>query len=230
MSQKIKIIDDKAVDFANKLLSKYLENGFASMPKQELDIYLLHLLIEHGENIKNESGDINYHQLSLALKLSETKVKNLIYQINLKYNTQGNQEGYFVVKLIELIDHSLFEVDKDKKTIKFSVEDLYLKREFEYQISKIGGISDGSFNKNIIKLSKDTFDKLLKHLFDNNDNEEFYSYLKGKFPDKSELLDKIKNATTEHLTEKALDFFVDGITEVVKAKFMPWSIMFKVLS
>jgi len=64
--------------FVNKFLTKFLENGFGSLPKREIEIFIMNLLLEDGQFV-NDDGDIGFHEISLILKLSETKVRNLIY-------------------------------------------------------------------------------------------------------------------------------------------------------
>jgi len=39
---------NNAQQFSQAFLSKFLENGFCALPKRELDIYLLHLMLEDG--------------------------------------------------------------------------------------------------------------------------------------------------------------------------------------
>jgi uncharacterized protein YaaW (UPF0174 family) len=154
--------------FANNFLSKFLENGFGSLPKREIEIYIINLLLEDGQFI-NDNREIDFHEISLMLKVSETKVRNLIYEVELKYRNNHN----FLKQLIELIEKQKYEVDKDK--IKFSIQSPLLKQYFEYEIRKLpNSISDGSFSKNIVTISKETFEKLLKNLYQDEDKiQEF---------------------------------------------------------
>jgi len=166
--------------FANKFLTKFLENGFESLPKREIEIYIMNLLLEDDQFI-NESGDIDFHEISLILKLSETKVRNLIYEVELKYRNNNN----FLEQLIELIEKQKYEVDGDK--IKFSIQSSLLKQYFEYEIRKLpNSISDGSFSKNIVTISKETFEKLLKSLY--KDDEKINKFIDKLPDDKKEII------------------------------------------
>lgn len=40
------------------------------------------------------------------------------------------------------------------------------KQYFEYEIRKLNGVSDGSFAKHIVTISRDTFEKLLINLYE----------------------------------------------------------------
>lgn len=35
--------------FSKRFLTKFLENGFGALPKRELEVYLLYLLLEDGQ-------------------------------------------------------------------------------------------------------------------------------------------------------------------------------------
>ncbi|MBD3768385.1 MAG: hypothetical protein IE928_10660, partial [Gammaproteobacteria bacterium] len=71
-----------------------------------------------------------------------------------------------------LIEQNRFEVDTVKKLIKFSVQRPLLKQAFEYEVRKLGGVSDGSFSKQIVTIKQDTFAKLLNRLYGNKVDDE----------------------------------------------------------
>ena len=144
-------------NFTDLFLLKFLENGFGATSKRELEIYILHLLLQDGQFDNN--GVIDYHQISLALKITETKVRNLIYEVDLKYGSNLD----FVNSLIEIIENGKYEVDEGK--IKFSVQNPLVKQAFEFEIRQLNGVSDGSFAKHIVTIKKDTFEKLLLRLY-----------------------------------------------------------------
>lgn len=149
-------LNDK-VEFVDKLLTKISENGFDFIDKKEMKVYILYLLLEDGQFI-NENGEIDHHEISIALKISETKVRNLIYEVELKYRANQN----FTEKLINLIEQGKYEVIDEK--VKFAVHDPLLKQFFEYEIRNLNCVSDGSFSKHIVTISKNTFEKLLLKL------------------------------------------------------------------
>jgi len=130
------------------------------MPKRECEIYLLHLLLKDGQ-FKNEKGQIDFQVMPLALKMTETKVRNLVYEIELKYQ----QPIDFSQALIELFENQSYEVDEHRKAIKFSIQSRLLKQAFEYEVRKLGGMSDGSFAKHLVTIKEDTFAKLLNRLY-----------------------------------------------------------------
>ncbi len=167
-------INDKSA-FVDRFIAKFLENGFGALPKREIEIYIMNLMLEDGQFV-DSNGDIDYHEISLLLKLSEVKVKNLIYEVELKYRNNHN----FLEQLIALIEKEKYESDKNQ--IKFSVQSPLLKQYFEYEIRKLpNSISDGSFAKHIVTISRATFEKLLISLYT---NDAKIAILIEKLPDK----------------------------------------------
>lgn len=155
-------IQDKS-KFSDKFISKLLENGFDFMSEKELKIYILYLLLEDGQFLHRD-GDIDFHEVSLALKISETKVRNLIYEVELKYRDNHN----FIEQLISIVEKGKYELTPSEDKIKFAVHNPLIKQYFEYEIRKLDGVSDGSFAKHIVTISKTTFEKLLLKLYGNS--------------------------------------------------------------
>jgi len=183
--------------FADKFISKLLDNGFDFLKEKELKVYILYLLLEDGQFV-NEHGEIDFHEISLALKISETKVRNLIYEVELKYKNNIN----FIEKIIELIEKKKFEIDGDK--IKFAVHNPLLKQYFEYEIRKLGAISDGSFAKYIVTISKSTFEKLLLKLYGNSNKLE--EIVKDLPEERREELKNKENFFKEFVKEFFIEF------------------------
>ena len=87
-----------ANSFCEQFLAKFLESGFSALPKREMEIYLRHFLLADGQ-FTNAHGKIDYHEMSLALCITEKKVRNLVYEVELKYQ----QPIDFSKALIELV-------------------------------------------------------------------------------------------------------------------------------
>ena len=149
--------------FSEKFIEKYLEYGFGSTTKREIDIFVLYLLINDGQ-FSNKDNELDYHEMSLKLKLTETKVRNLVYEVILKYSKEINFKNE-LVKLIESNRFDIISVD----TIRFSIHNPLVKQTFEYEVRKLNGVSDGSFSKNIVSINKDIFKKILLNLYSESD-------------------------------------------------------------
>ena len=171
--------------FTDNLINKLLENGFDFLSLKELKVYILYLLLEDGQFV-NDEGDIDFHEVSLVLKISEAKVRNLIYEVELKYRDNHN----FIQQLIAIIEKGKYEVIIDK--VKFAVHNPLVKQYFEYEIRKLDGVSDGSFAKHIVTISTTTFEKLLLKLYGDSTKadeiiRELPEELKEKIVDKESL-------------------------------------------
>lgn len=179
------MIKNNKSQFTDKLINKLLENGFDFLSLKELKVYILYLLLEDGQFV-NDEGDIDFHEVSLVLKISEAKVRNLIYEVELKYRDNHN----FIQQLIAIIEKGKYEVIIDK--VKFAVHNPLVKQYFEYEIRKLDGVSDGSFAKHIVTISTTTFEKLLLKLYGDSTKadeiiRELPEELKEKIVDKESL-------------------------------------------
>lgn len=177
--KKLKMLNiNNKPKFTDKFITRLLENGFDFLYEKELKVYILYLLLEDGQ-FMNDDGDIDFHEVSLALKISETKVRNLIYEVELKYRNNHN----FIEQLILIIEKGKYEATEGK--VKFAVHNPLVKQYFEYEIRKLDGVSDGSFAKHIVTISKDTFEKLLLNLYgESTKADEIISSLPEDFKEK----------------------------------------------
>jgi hypothetical protein len=203
-------------NFTDKFLTKLLENGFDFMKEKELKIYILYLLLEDGQFV-NSDGDIDFHEVSLILKISETKVRNLIYEVELKYRDNHN----FIEQLINIIEKGKYEASEGK--IKFAVHNPLVKQYFEYEIRKLDGVSDGSFAKHIVTISDKTFEKLLLKLYGNSTKADqiisgFPEHLQQKVTDKESLIKEFVREFGKSFSstsgERSANFLFDVIDPV----------------
>ena len=63
----------------NELIKKYIDQGFGSMNKNDFEVAIF------NEWMKAEGQDKSNYEISLALRIPETKVKRLKYEAELKY-------------------------------------------------------------------------------------------------------------------------------------------------
>ncbi len=153
--------DSEKQNFSEKFLIKFLENGFGTLPKREIEILVFHLLYKESSFFRDKS---NYEMANL-LKISETRIKSLKSEANLKYQRLGNKdalrqiaESLFVAKTIH------FEVHDE--IIQFYLEDPSLMREFNYSVKQLGYSTDTSFNNEIVKVRFSVFLNIFINNFD----------------------------------------------------------------
>ncbi len=148
----------------DEFLEKFMYNGFGSLPKREMEIYIFYLLKKNGA-FNNMS---NYDMANL-LKISENRIKTLIADSSIKYECEDNE--VFHKKALEEIANIFFNKYKNKidltdDIITISLENPVLQRELNYAIKKIGYFSDTSFNKEIIKIKATVFIAVFYHYID----------------------------------------------------------------
>ena len=150
----MKIDIDKKNEFVDKFMEKYLNNGFGSMSKRDIDVLVMYLLIKYTK-LKHE----NNFDLSMKLKLTESKVKNLKYEANLKYSKkleEGIKEDFLF-----LLNNAKLQVIGKETWISIVVEDIFLRNAIKAEVKKNGSFTDSSFNSEIVKISTYDFSYLM---------------------------------------------------------------------
>jgi len=167
-------------NFAKGFLEKSCENGLGSLSKRDIDVLIFHLLIQDG--LYRLPEDI--FKACRELKLTEAKVRNLYQEAQIKYKQYD--ENSAKEKFTKLISASTIEYKNDRFV--FAVRDPLLKQYIEEWVASVGGFADTSFNKNIVSMNKEIFerivDKMCKHDF---------SGLKNRIPKELDILKKAEN-------------------------------------
>lgn len=137
--------------YLQEFISEYLERGFGSMNKNDFEVWIFHYLMKHQLQEKT-----NY-EVSLFLKIPETKVKRLRYEAELKYNDGDSLENYY--KVCALLKTVHFK--KGGHCIQFTIEDLYLRKYLDSTLKSGGRFSDSSFNSEIVSMDYEDLEYFL---------------------------------------------------------------------
>ena len=132
-----------------KLVDFYMDNGFGTKSKKEIDLFLFGLL-KDTSTIKS----LSIYELSNFLKITDSKVKNLILESGLRY--PRNDEKYRI-ELIRKVTNSILnqatlKVEFDGKNLKFLLDDPIERREFECLVKLEGYFVDTSYNKDLVSV------------------------------------------------------------------------------
>lgn len=133
------------------VLEQYLNRGFGSMNKNDFEVWIFSQLIQGRLR-----GMSNY-DISIFLKIPETKVKRLKYEASLKYLDQDEEAKKD--RLAQCIEKVHFK--KDGNSIQFVVEDIFLRKFLDALLKRQNRFSDSSFNSEIVTLSNEDFGVLL---------------------------------------------------------------------
>lgn len=131
------------------------ERGFGTMNKNDFEVGIFGLLLQ----MQPYKGKSNY-ELSLLLRIPETKIKRLRYESALQ-NVDPNMDYKREV-------HKLFEkalLRADNKKIIFQVEDVMVKSYISSVLKRNGRMLDTSFNPELIVLHLDDFQYLAEEVY-----------------------------------------------------------------
>ncbi|MEZ9410239.1 hypothetical protein [Vibrio lentus] len=208
--------NEKKVEFLDFFLDRYLERGFGTLSKSEIDMLMMHLLMEHS-SLKYKPN----HEISLDLKLSETKVKNLIHKAKLQFI--DNHDDYVKAEFLALLHKSKLETEKSK--VIMVIEDAFVKQGIQARLKSLGHFADNSFNAELVKISLNSFYELLRSFYSNDDIAQFEDELnaalekdaENKIEFKGLLKDFLSGASTkagEKAMEAAFAFATGGTSEI----------------
>lgn len=141
-------------DSVESAVRKYCEErGFGSMNKNDFEVSIFGLLL----TMLPYKGKSNY-ELSLLLRIPESKIKRLRYESALKAPTKSEKENKQAVKNL-LTNASLRS--KEKKIV-FQVEDIMLKMYITSILKKEGRTIDTSFNPELVVIHAEDFQFIVK--------------------------------------------------------------------
>ena len=184
--------------FLEGFLEEYLMRGLGSMQKRDVEILFVHLLLAD----KMYGEEVDYYQLSHDLRLSEPRIKRLIYDSQLRYNSYTEEMAK--EDFIDLMKNGSFYIDKYKR-INFMIRKPMLMQYFEEWVSRFSGLIDTSFNKNFVKVSVDDLSEVLEGLME---NPEVMETIKGHLDEAKE-----GESVSKHIEGFLKKFFLDKVEE-----------------
>lgn len=165
-------------EFLDLFLEEYLKVGFGRMNKTDFE-YLLMYLFMKSKRFK----ELSNFDASLLLKISESRIRRLKYEAELKY---GNHEEAYNNLLSQLIE---CRAEYSKDSIRFSIEDKFTQALLVSELKKtVNSFADYSFNPEIVTISKDAFADFLEKKYSIEVAEDF----------RDEHIDKNMDETTYH--------------------------------
>lgn len=194
-----------------EIIQTYLNRGFGSMNKNDFEVWIF------NEWRKLQDNDLSDYQISKELKISETKVKRLKYEADLKYSSD-NDEKKLQEQFFELLKNAKYK--KENSKIQFVIKDKLLRGYINDCLEKDGRFIDSSFNSNIVSIHVDDFSFLLDE-FEYVDKEEILKEAKNRaesyhdFPVKfSDIIkEKLKDLGKEYVGELTTESICNFIKE-----------------
>ena len=143
MGDKYNMVETKNLSKGKEELIKRCFEDFGHMNKNDYEVALFHLLTQNGYDEKSD------FELSVKLKIPESKVKRLRYEEGLVYQKKPEElkkQFYMMAK------KSTFKPIGNNK-MQFSVPDKMLRLFILDTLEKNGSFADGSFNGNIVTVT-----------------------------------------------------------------------------
>lgn len=173
--------------FCHEFVSTIRHAGFGAMTKGEMDLFVLHLLHKHAD-----ISTCSLQELSLLLRVPVSRLSNQLYAMRLRYPPES-PEGYLRKQFSLLLKRTRLKID-GQYTLTLPVEDRYLREGLSAQLKLLGHYSDGTFNRELLKLSLDAFADLANELLE------------------AEVADQLVNAVQQEDKKKGIDESLDQYT------------------
>ena len=206
MKNRINLLDEATaksvlVDFMNI----YLDKGFGVMNKTDIEI-LMYYVFEKHKLLTGKCFDDSF-----MLHISEAKARRLIYEAQVKYDNR-NQEDldvYLRKSVGECLKNAF--LSKNGKEVRFAIEDKYLRVALNAKLRANNFFADTSFNKDIVSLDENAFQKMILLLVPNFQKDEVLAKLNAvQLPDET----KAKEAK-EYVKDFIKEIFAQGLVEGV---------------
>ena len=162
----------------DKVLKECLER-FGSMNKNDYEVALFYLLLEN-----HYAGKTDY-EISINMKIPESKIKRLRYEVSLRYSDNNNTNQY-KEKVADLLLNCKYRIHNDR--IQFAISDKVFRLYLSDVLMKDGRFADTSFNVNIISMTAADLLFLMSKIDANSD--EIIKQMKRDFKDKETELPK----------------------------------------
>jgi hypothetical protein len=138
------------------LYEKYIKNNFGTMSKRDIEILVIHALCV--EKVYSLPRDL--HRACRELKISESKLRGLIRDSQLRYNELSSEEAK--ERFVEVLENG--EVSMKGTKLAFVIRDPLLRLYLEEWLAETNSFVDTSFNPNVITVSSDSLSKIILHI------------------------------------------------------------------
>ncbi len=187
-----------------KAIEAYIERGFGSMNKNDFEVFIFNYIVNKHVSYKNKSN----FELSILLRIPESKVKRLKYEANLKYRDFENNVSDLNCLLNKILSNAKLK-SKGKQQIQFVIEDIYLRNYLDDYLKKNGRFSDSSFNSEIVIINLEDLSFLMENIL-NKDVSKLLKDAKKKTKIKLALIDLLQNIISK-TTNNLLDLSINGL-------------------
>ena len=180
-------------------IKEYLHRGFGSMTKNDFEVWIFHQLI-NGE-LKGRTN----REISIALRIPDTKVKRLRYEADLKWGSPDNDSAYHEA-LVTVINKARFV--REKKQILLVIEDTALLKYLDAKMKNANVAWDKSFNTENIYIDFEQYETFCKEVLTEEYNDTIKFLNENNFKDANPIVKFFKelgNKTREEVIKELAD-------------------------
>jgi hypothetical protein len=186
-------------------INEYLNRGFGSMTKNDFEVWIFHQLL-CGE-LKGKTN----REISIALRIPDTKVKRLRYEADLKWGSPADDAAYHdaVVAVI-----SKARLNKSRTQVQFVIEDTALLKYLDAKMKNANVAWDKQLNSENISIDFEQYDTFCKRVL-TEEYDETIALLNEKFKDENSLAKFFKDLGSKSRDELIKEL-ASGAVGVVK--------------
>lgn len=188
-------------------IKEYLNHGFGSMTKNDFEVWIFHQLL-CGELKGNTNREI-----SIALRIPDTKVKRLRYEADLKWGSPNDDAAYHDA-LVDVISKA--RLVRNRTQILLVIEDTALLKYLDAKMKSANVAWDRSFNSENITIDFEQYETFCAEVLTKEYNETI-EFLNEKFKDKPSIA-KFFEEFGNKSRDEVIAMMVDGVVTVVKKK------------
>lgn len=171
IQSKLDSIDkDKQSVVLSKFLSLYTSPAFGALPKGEVELLVLDMLID----LKILKQDPDIYDLVSSLKINRTKARSLIYDRELRRSSSDTLDK----KVIDLLKSP--QIQKSGEVFILEVENPLVSDHIKSKLKMSGHITDGSFSPSLIKLKLEAISALSEQMLTPSQRSDMRQILVSK--------------------------------------------------
>jgi len=193
------------------VIGQYLKRGFGSMNKNDFEVWIFYYLLQN-----QLVGKSNY-DISVDIRIPESKVKRLRYEAELKYGSPNDPQRY-IDAFEKLLSKSVLK--KDGSCVLFIVEDIQLRKFLDSVLKKGGRFSDTSFNSEIVSMDANDLEYLQKELWPDKEWNLLYEGANRKIGKQSrslsDLLKSFASGMAEQTGKMVVNLTYAGLLALIK--------------
>lgn len=200
-------------------IEQYIERGFGSMNKNDFEVLIFGEILE----MPRYKGKNNY-ELSLLLRIPESKIKRLRYETALRCSSKEAKD--YKLEAYQLLSNAVLR-GRDKKVV-FVVEDVMLKLYITSILKKEGRTIDTSFNPEMVVIHIDDFHILLEAVCDIKEVKKLFDKAEKAVKKKVEWSD-----ITKFIVKGVLSSATNTITSGILTNLQPmgiWNVIKNVIN